>query len=163
MFKKNTFSGIKRSQNQVTFTLFIVVAIFLICQSGRCVANIGDYVIHNRLKECQEELITFSFGTPAWEVAIHIIAKMLLVINSSVNVIIYVIVCKSFRNAIIEKFGSSTTRKSSSETRCHPLGTAENSSIISFCCQTELDPRLLIVTNSRRQSSIYGMSVTSFY
>lgn len=65
----------------MALTFFIVVLIFLACQTGRCVANISDGIIHKKLADCQVYKKDPSFGSPAWNVILHIFAKILLVIN----------------------------------------------------------------------------------
>lgn len=79
--RKATAKRPQKAANPMSFALFIVVIIFIVCQSGRCAANIADGIVHTELSKCQDQWKDPSQGSPAWDVILHFITGVLLVIN----------------------------------------------------------------------------------
>ncbi len=65
---------------QFAFTLFLLVAVFLLCQSAKIVVNTHQFFIWDTLAKCQE--IDPDLGLPAWDVAaMSRVAYVLFVLN----------------------------------------------------------------------------------
>ena len=72
----------KFHHSSMAFTLFIVVIIFVLCQSVRCITNIVDGIVHFKYNDClKSNADDPTYGIPSWTYILHVFTRVLLVLN----------------------------------------------------------------------------------
>ena len=98
------------SENKMTKTLILIVMTFLICHLPRVIMNSIEFYVFQELN-----------NPPNCLVVIKSISQVLLVLNSSVNVLIYLCVNKSLTNITSNKSAARTTLRQRTTTSLYSL------------------------------------------
>ena len=84
--------------------LICIVAVFLICHIPRVVLNCTEFFLVDQIIECPDH-----FMPPNWNLCLASVNHALLIINASINFIIYTSVGDSFKKALrklVERYGN---------------------------------------------------------
>ena len=85
-----------KTDNVQFFTLLAIVVIFLICSIPRLIILMHETVIIDTLKCCISEN-RIGAGFPVWNLIIGKTSDILLILNPSLNFVVYCVVNKKFR------------------------------------------------------------------
>ena len=89
----------RRNEDHLAVVLMAIVLVFLICHSPRIILDIHDLITMNQTMMCKKK------DTPyvrTWFMVTTSFSSLLLVINSSVNMVIYCLLGSKFRAEIIK-------------------------------------------------------------
>lgn len=81
--------------------LFGVVIVFVICNSLRVILNIYDFAVVKDIIECEKQKM--GRYPPAWILCTISVSHLLLMVNSSVNFLVYCVAGKRFRSILARK------------------------------------------------------------
>ena len=81
--------------------LFGVVIVFVICNSLRVILNIYDSAVVEDIIECEKQKM--GRYPPAWVLCTISVSHLLLMLNSSVNFLVYCVAGKRFRSILAKK------------------------------------------------------------
>ena len=99
-------SSLKKDR-QSSVILLLVAAVFLVCHAPRLALNMFECLEFERIAEC---------GPPAWSLLYKEVSSDLLpIVNSSVNLIIYLAAEPSFRRALLGLLSCRTDYQATSE------------------------------------------------
>ena len=82
--------------------LFGVVIVFVICNSLRVILNIYDFSVVDHIIECESQMM--GRYPPAWILCTISVSHLLLMVNSSVNFLVYCVAGTRFRSILAKKF-----------------------------------------------------------
>ena len=89
------------SNDNLAPILFGVVIVFVICNSLRVILNIYDSAIVEDIIECEKQKV--GRYPPAWILCTISVSHLLLMVNSSVNFVVYCVAGKRFRSILAKK------------------------------------------------------------
>ena len=95
-----TFSNYSPNDNLAPI-LFGVVIVFVICNSLRVILNIYDSSVVDKIIECEKKKM--GRYPPAWILCTISVSHLLLMVNSSVNFLVYCVAGKRFRSILARK------------------------------------------------------------
>jgi hypothetical protein len=85
----------RRRNDNLSIVLMLIVAVFLICNLPRIILNMHEITVIQDVNRCQD---TDLGGFPIWNITLGFISHILLVFNSSINILIYCMVGVKFRS-----------------------------------------------------------------
>ena len=86
--------GRRWRDDNLSMVLMLIVAVFLICNLPRLILNMHEITVIQDVNRCQH---TDLGGFPLWSIALGFVSHVLLVFNSSINLLIYCMVGAKFR------------------------------------------------------------------
>ena len=86
--------GKRRRDDNLSIVLMLIVGVFLICNLPRLILNMHEITVIHIVNKCTH---TDLGGFPAWSIALGFVSHVLLVLNSSINLMIYCLVGAKFR------------------------------------------------------------------
>ena len=89
----------KQEANLCIILIFIVLTFFL-CQSPRLLLNIHEIWTLDQVEHCLHVQQTLLGGFPVWAILLGYISNVLMVINSSANLVIYCIIGANMRKQL---------------------------------------------------------------
>ena len=130
---------IRRNQeNDLSKVLFAIVGICIICHTLRFFLNFYEMIWINNLLACIQAGAKREF--PVWSHVVQEFSRLLLILNSSVNIVIYCCFNAKFRNQLIKYKGTIrkrlTIRNQTIEQVSSPLTQKEEL----ICDRVELQP-----------------------
>ena len=90
-----------QSNDNLAPILFGVVIVFVICNSLRVILNIYDSAVVEDIIECEKQKM--GRFPPAWILCTISVSHLLLMVNSSVNFLVYCVAGKRFRSILAKK------------------------------------------------------------
>jgi len=91
-FQISRMSGLKQERNY-SIILLLIVVMFLICHSPRLFLNVYEAVEFHYVAQCG--------SPPIWIYKLTIVSHLLIFINSSTNILIYLVAIPQFRKSIL--------------------------------------------------------------
>ena len=91
----------RKNEDSLAVVFMIIIFIFLICHSPRIILDIHELMTIKQSEYCNE-INEFSYS--AWSVILLSVSHFLLVVNSSVNMIVYCLLGSRFRKEIRKMF-----------------------------------------------------------
>ena len=92
--QKTTNRAVNGELNLAT-VLICIVAVFLICHIPRVVLNCTEFFLVDQIIECPDH-----FMPPNWNLCLASVNHALLIINASINFIIYTSVGENFKKSL---------------------------------------------------------------
>ena len=83
-------------EKRLSKVLISIVAVFMVCQSFRVIWQLYYSINYKNIVNCPKQIPSKS-GEPPWSYVLALLYELFLVVNSSVNTIVYFTVNTSFR------------------------------------------------------------------
>ena len=90
----------EKQESSLCIILIFIVLTFFICHLPRLLLNIHEIWTLEQVKYCLHIQITIMGGFPVWAILLGYISNVLMVINSSANLVIYFIIGANMRQQI---------------------------------------------------------------
>ena len=91
----------RKNEDSLAVVFMIIIFIFLICHSPRIILDIHELMTIKQSEYCNE---INEFYYSSWSVILLSVSHFLLVVNSSVNMIVYCLLGSRFRKEIRKMF-----------------------------------------------------------
>ena len=91
----------RKNEDSLAVVFMIIIFIFLICHAPRIILDIHELMTIKQSEYCND-IGAYSYS--AWSVALLSVSHFLLVVNSSVNMIVYCLLGSRFRKEIRKMF-----------------------------------------------------------
>ena len=117
--------GRRRRDDNLSIVLMLIVVVFLICNLPRLILNMHEITVNQDVNRCQQ---TDLGGFPVWSIALGFVSHVLLVFNSSINLLIYCMVGAKFREVFyrsilcMNKVRACRCMQSTEDSKCSRCG-----------------------------------------
>ena len=91
----------RKNEDSLAVVFMIIIFIFLICHAPRIILDIHELMTIKQSEYCNQK---GAFSYSAWSVILLSVSHFLLVVNSSVNMIVYCLLGSRFRKEIRKMF-----------------------------------------------------------
>ena len=100
----NSSAGQPANDLNLAPVLFGVVIVFVLCHTLRVLINIYDFSVVDEIVRCEKKEL--GRVPPAWIVCSVYVSQLLLIVNSSVNFLVYCVAGSKFRSILYQQLSS---------------------------------------------------------